>query len=751
MSTTLKQRYDRAAGTILASLLVTIVIMASQLPGSSWLEPVAKRINPLANRLDLLLYDLRFNASLRLKEPVKTPHRILIVDIDEKSLAEVGRWPWSRKTIADLTHQLFNAGASVVAFDVMFSEPERNIAVELRDRLPQHTDDINRFLSHVEHEFDNDRVFARALKDRDVVLGVLMHEQPISANQTPRSNVTVDTTDIQRIQFDQEIQGITANIPVLQEAALAEGFINGPPDADGIVRRAPLVYRYQGAFYSSLALQTAMAYSLIDSAGIHTIPVGDDLAITDIALGDLKIPTDEQGHMLIPYRGGRGYFTYLPATDIIHNRFDTSLMNGAIVLIGTSAIGLGDLRGTPVGIQYPGVESQATIVDGILTGDVASKPDWAMAANLLAIVVLFIVLNAVLPLCGPLTMIVFGTSLALAMIGINFWFWHEQQIDLPIAGILAVVLITFMCYLAYGFLFSSHQKNQIQGMFGQYVAPAHIDKLMSNPEALTFDGETKEMTVLFCDVRNFTSISEKLTANQLKDFLNRYFTPMTEIIFEHQGTIDKYVGDMIMAFWGAPLDDDKQREHAISTALQMIQKTIELRPMLSSMGYPEVHIGIGINSGMMNVGDMGSVYRRAYTVLGDAVNLGSRLESITKFYGSNILVSEATLEGLHEMFLCREVDSVIVKGKHEAIRIYEPLAVMEQASPEQREWVNMYHAARQRFLQRQWSEARNDFAALSEHDPASAKLYQVYIERCDLFTHTPPADDWQGVWKHESK
>lgn len=750
MSNTLKQRYDRAAGTILASLLVTLVILASQLPSSPWLEPVSKRIHPLSNRLDLMLYDLRFNVSLRLKEPVKAAHRILIVDIDEKSLAEIGRWPWSRKTIADLTNTLFDAGASVVAFDVMFSEPERNVVTELRTRLPQRDQDVQQFLTRVERDFDNDKAFANVLKERDVVLGFLLHEEPVLSNKRPRSNLYTDSIDSNSISIEA-MDGLTANIPVLQEAVLAEGFINGPPDADGIVRRAPLVYRYQDRFYSSLALQTARVYSLIDNVGIHTTPIGDHRAVTDISLGDMHIPTDNQGKMLIPYRGGRGYFTYFSAADILDHRIDKELLSGAIVLIGTSAIGLGDLRGTPVGIQYPGVESQASVIDGILTGDIPSKPDWAMAANLVAIVLLFFLLNAVLPLCGPLMMILFGTLIAFSMIGLNFWFWHKQLIDLPLAGTLTVVLITFMCYLAYGFLFSSRQKNQIQGMFGQYVAPAHIDKLMSNPEALTFDGETKEMTVLFCDVRNFTSISEKLSANQLKDFLNRYFTPMTEIIFSQQGTIDKYVGDMIMAFWGAPLDDDNQKKHAVTTALQMIAKTHELRPVLIEMGYPEVHIGIGINSGMMNVGDMGSIYRRAYTVLGDSVNLGARLEGITKFYGASILISEFTLAGVENIFLCREVDAVIVKGKNEAIRIYEPIALMAKASPEQLALVKAFHDARSLFLQRQWEPAKTAFKTLLATDPASSTLYTVYIDRCTQYANAPPAEDWQGVWKHESK
>ena len=746
----LKQQYDRASWTILASLLITLIILACQVPAGTTLGHMTSAIRPFFNRLDLLLYDLRFNTSLAYKATSAPKQKIVIVDIDENSLQTVGRWPWSRRTVAELTQKLFDAGAVVVTFDVVFSEAERNIASELKSQLPGTNQQLKSYLGQVESDFNYDQFFANTIAGKDVILGFVLQDRKISANQLPRSNVVSDVANIDSLTA-LEAKGITSNIPTLQEKALAEGFMNGPPDDDGIVRRTPLVYRYQDKFYGSLALQTVMAYNLSAQAVIRTLPVSDFNLVSGVSIDTINIPTDLHGQALVPYRGGRGFYPYISAEDILSGTFRNSDISGAIVLIGTSAIGLADLRGTPVGIQYPGVESHATMIDAILSGDIPYKPDWANGANVIGMVLIFLLLNAVLPLCGPLAMVAIGSLSAGLVTLTNFWFWHRHGIDLPLAGLLLEVLVIFTFYLAHGFIFSAKQKNQIHSMFGQYVAPAHIDKLISDPSSLHFEGESKEMTVMFSDIRSFTNFSEKLSANQLKELLNSYLTPMTEIIFSQQGTIDKYVGDMIMAFWGAPLDDPDQKLHAVTTALMMIQKTKEMNPGLVERGYPEIHIGIGINTGVMNVGDMGSVYRRAYTVLGDAVNLGSRLESITKFYGVNILVSESTVAGIGDQLLLREVDYIQVKGKSEAIRVFEPLALKEQANPQQTQLVQRYHEARQVFLRKDWQEAKRLFSELCEVDRSSSVLYNVYMERCDLFSTHPPADGWQGVWKHDSK
>jgi len=739
----IKQQYDRASWTILASLIICCLIIFSQYNRQTILHTISQR-------LDLLLYDIRFNVSLAYKNYSHETHNIVIVDIDEASLKEIGHWPWERKTLGKMTERILEAGAAVITFDMVFSEPEINTVAEIKNNLPPEQVQLNDYLTSLSPQYDHDRILADAFSQGDIILGFIFHQDNFTVSELPDSNLLINQGLIPELPVIQ-MDGYTANIPILRNSVLAEGFINGPPDPDGIVRRAPLVLRYEDSFFASLALQTALAYNLEEQATINTYSTEEDVVVTSIGIGEQKIPTDKTGQMLIPYRGGQKFYPYISAANTLSPDFDMSIFQGAIVFVGTSAIGLVDLRSTPVGVQYPGVESQASIVDAILTGDVPYRPDWAAGANIAAIILIFFLLNIIFPVCGPLAMVIMGTLVSLAVIGFNFWLWHTLGIDLSLAGPLIEIVLIFMAYLSYGFFFSSHQREQIQSMFGQYVAPAHIDALINDPEQASFEGETKEMTVLFCDVRSFTSISESLSANQLKDLLNRYFTPMTEIIFDHQGTVDKYVGDMIMAFWGAPLNDPQQRLHAVTAALKMQQETQAMRPMLNKLGYPEVNIGIGINTGMMNVGDMGSVYRRAYTVLGDAVNLGSRLESITKFYGSGLLVSESVLEGIGDHFLSREVDYIQVKGKKEAIKVYEPLSLIKEASAERKEFTGRYHTAREFYLKRDWETAKKRFHKLLEEDPTTETLYRIYLDRIALYENSPPAEDWQGVWKHDSK
>ncbi|MEZ5435138.1 MAG: adenylate/guanylate cyclase domain-containing protein [Pseudomonadales bacterium] len=513
------------------------------------------------------------------------------------------------------------------------------------------------------------------------------------------------------------------------------------------MRRAPLVLRYGDQLYPSLAMQTAMTYLLLDTVKPEVI----DGSIQSFLLGDKQIHTDAKGQMLVPYRGRQGSFPYIPAVDVLQGKVDPKLLSGSIAMVGTSAIGLVDLRTTPVGAMYPGIETQATLVDALLRGAVPYKPDFAAGANAVAILVLGILLAVLLPFLGP-AMMTFLSILSLAMLVVgNVWLWQVRGLDLPISGPLLTVAMLYVINIAFGFFTSSQQKEQIKEMFGQYVAPAHIDRLLDDPSALSFAGESKKMTVLFSDIRGFTDMSETLSAADLKSLLNRYFTPMTEIIFEQQGTIDKYVGDMIMAFWGAPLNDPQHELHAVQAAMRMQKKQAVLREEFQRLGLPPIHTGIGINTGAMNVGDMGSTYRRAYTVLGDAVNLGSRLESITKFYGAAILVSEATYSAVQQDFVWREVDYMQVKGKKEPIRVYEPLVLRTEASAELLQQVEQYGTARAAYLARQWDEAQQRYTALAEQSEVFKKLCAIYLQRIARYRAELLPDDWCGVWQHDSK
>lgn len=727
------------------SIIALGVFLTLLLVGTQFSSGYARQ---LLDRLDLLIYDLRFNLLLPYSHKEPPAQRIVIIDIDERSLKEVGHWPWSRKTLAKLVDKLAAAGVVSITFDVVFSEPEPNMAAEIAST--QQAAPIAHDLLQLAPQFDYDGQMAASIGKVDVTLGYILHGENFRTGGMPASHIDLAPELVQRTSVER-MSGYTTNIPVLQQAARGQGFINGPPDPDGIVRRAPLVLHYGDQLYPSLALQTAMTYLLLDSVKPAVINDGKAVYLQSIELGDKLIHTDEKGQMLVPYRGHRGSFPYIPAVDVLNGKADPALLSGSIAMVGTSAIGLVDLRTTPVGAMFPGIETQATIVDALLRGDVPFKPDIALGINMVGILLLGCLLALLMPFVGPAVMSLLGLGTFVVVAAVNVWLWQAKGLDIPVSGPLLTVMTLYIINISFGFFTAAQQKEQIKGMFGQYVAPAHIDRLLDDPAALSFDGESKKMTVLFSDIRSFTNMSETLSAGDLKSLLNRYFTPMTEVIFEQQGTIDKYVGDMIMAFWGAPLDDPQHEKNAVMAALLMQKKQAELRKEFDEIGLPPIYTGIGINTGHMNVGDMGSSYRRAYTVLGDAVNLGSRLESITKFYGAEILVSESTYSAVQDDFIWREVDYMQVKGKKEPIRVYEPLALSDEADEVLVRHVQQYHLAREAYLARHWEEAHSLFAGLSSTAEDFRKLCEIYKERIKLYRTQQLPDDWCGIWQHTDK
>lgn len=731
-------RYRESAllGVLLTSYLIFVSLQLNQTPGH-WL-----------NRLDMLLYDVRFNLSLEYFPKQTGDQPIAILDIDEQSLAEQGRWPWSRHKLAELVNILSQYGAVVVAFDVVFSEPERNPVDEVRNRIAV-DGEVWQVPDGWYRQVDADNQFAQDLPSMDSVLGFFfLDEESVKVGQLPEPVYAIEE-DQQDHLLSITKAGYAANLPILQGAAQSGGFVTTFADADGAIRRSPLVIRHGEHLYPSLSLATLMTYLFDRQLQLQTAPLGEVDAIRFVGIADQMFRTDGVGRVIVPFRGGKKTFPYYSATDVMNGRIDNDALEGAIVLVGTSAIGLADLRATPVGTQYPGVEVHANILDAMLTDGFPYRPEWQAGATLLQLVLVGALLSLWLPRLGPVAAMLVSGFTALIVISGNFYLWARLSLDLPIASILLLVAALTMLNLGYGFLRETNNRRLLKGMFDQYVPPAHIDQMMGDPEAYQFAGEQKEMTVLFSDIRSFTNISENLSATDLKMFLNGYFTPITKVIFDNEGTIDKYVGDMVMAFWGAPLDDERHAYHAIKAALDMQATTQQLKQEFHEKGWPEVNIGIGINTGPMNVGDMGSSYRRAYTVLGDSVNLGSRLESITKFYGAAILVGEGTQQ-LAPEFLYRYVDRIQVKGKNEPIRVYEPLCLQDDATAEQLDEQRLYESAQAHYFAQQWSEAITSFERLTEAYPEQ-KLYEVYLERIEGLKEEALPEDWDGVFRHTQK
>ncbi len=725
-----RRRWPWLVGLLLTGISV---VLSLQSEPPQWLQ-----------RLDYLLYDVRFNAALDLRPAPVSQHRIAIIDIDETSLAREGRWPWSRQRLAELVQRLAEAGAVVVAFDVVFPEPERNPVAEIRDRLAlppgQLPDD---WLQRM----DADQALADSLSAVDVVLGFFFLDDAAQVGQLPAPAYQLDAGRERPLVVISK-PGYAANLPVLQQQAAGGGFVTTFADTDGSVRRTPLLIRYGHELYPSLSLATVMTYLVAAETQLETAAVGSVDVIRRVTLTPPGARTDGVGQVIVPYRGGSKSFPYYPATAVLHNELPPAALEGAIVLIGTSALGLADLRTTPVGTQYPGVEVHANVVDGLLNGGFPYRPEWEAGATVLSLLLTGLVLSFWLPALGPLAAMLVSAGTAVLLVGGNFWLWTVHGLDLPLAALLLLTISLTTFTLGYGFLRENVSRRQLRGMFDQYVPPAHIERMMNDPEAYQFNGDSKELTVLFSDIRSFTSISESLSASQLKQLLNEYFTPITRVIFEHDGTIDKYVGDMVMAFWGAPLDDHQHAAHAVAAALAMQRETARLREVFAARGWPAVHIGIGINTGVMNVGDMGSSYRRAYTVLGDAVNLGSRLESITKFYGVDILVSEHTCRQAPQ-FAYRFVDCIQVKGKEEPVAVYQPLGLASELSEAVRLELQVLEQAISAYRSTDWEVAAGLFAQLQQQAPS--RLYEVYAERITSLRGQELPAGWNGVYRHQEK
>jgi adenylate cyclase len=770
---------------VLVGVLITLTL--------TWfsLAP-ANSFDSLINRLDNLIYDQRLN--FMPKPERNLDYNIVVVDIDERSLQAEGHWPWDRFKVGQLIESLDEYGVLVTGFDINFPEPQRNAVDDVFLRAGEEAIDpaMAAQLRQLEGALDANEYMAQAISSTamDVALAISFNPvDKVEYGMLPDPIVVIDKAIVDSLTL-HDMQGYSANIPVLQQATerfgvMSAGTMNQMPDSDGVVRRVPLVVRYDGALYPTLSLEMVRLLFYEDYFELLTETTGDIERVVGIRIGPAanryNLATDYRAQVIVPYVGpsflsGQGQYPYVSATDVLNGTVDPAVFENALVLVGTTSTGMFDLRSTPVGAVYPGVEVHANMLNAILdtfdipeveegsTTDTAGvlnglsgenaprfpyKPGWEQFAIFTTLLVLGLSLSLALPFLGPLWLGVVGASLLVAAVWSNFMLWSVYKLDISLTLILLLVILLAVVNMAYGFLSERMSRENIKGMFDQYVPPAHIDAMLQNPDAYTFDGESRELSVLFSDIRDFTTISESLSATELKRLLNEFFTPVTGIIFDYQGTIDKYVGDMVMAFWGAPLPDQEHRSHAVDAALVMLVKVEELKAQFAEKGLPEVNIGVGINTGMMNVGDMGSVYRRSYTVLGDSVNLGSRLEGLTKFYGIKLLIGENTFDEL-EGFTCRLIDKVKVKGKETAIRAYEPLCRTADASEELLERVAQYHAALDCYFAKSWDVAQQRFQALSEKEPDTL-LYKVYLVRVEALRSEILPEDWDGSFTHTSK
>ena len=705
---------------------------------------------PLIEYLENFAYDARVSITM----PDTQSDDVVIADIDEKSLAVLGRWPWSRNNLARLVDTLFDHyEIKVLAFDMVFAEKDESSGLGILRELAQNEFKNNAEFQGVYQKYQSnlmyDEQFAASLKGRNIVLGYFFDVyQNIEVNQLQKSIGEFDEDIVSRLSMPHP-QGYVANTDVLRESALTGGYFdNSSLDSDGVFRRVPVLQEYKGHLYPSLALETArvaMGYPEIEF-GIR--PHSDGYAMQNFRMGALSIPLDLKGNILVPYRGLQGSFPYFSIVDLLNKTVPKEQLQGRIMLLGTSAAGLLDLRSTPVGNQYPGVEVHANIISGIMQERIKIYPDYTIGLEVVSIILLGLLMMILQPRLSPGWNILLLIGLSVFMVTVNMYFWKLGYV-MPIAAQLITLVLMFLVHMSYGYLFEFRGKQQMTKQFGQYVPPEIVGELSNNPDAISFEGRAKELTVLFSDVRGFTSISEGLDARELASLMNQYLTPMTQAIHEKRGTIDKYMGDAIMAFWGAPLDESKHALLALEASMEMLQKLKKLNQDFAQRGWPEIKIGIGLNTGQMSVGNMGSDFRMAYTVMGDAVNLGSRLESLTKQYGVSMIVSEYTAEHVPE-YAYLELDRVQVKGKNEPVVIYQPLCRKELLNEQQKALLAKYQQAMDAYRKQNWDQAKMLFIELValDHDRL---IYRIYLERIAIFEKNPPPENWNGVFVHSSK
>jgi adenylate cyclase len=748
----------RALARHWSRIAVTLVPLVFALLHASGILPLG-----MLQRLDDVLYDARLRATM----PRTLDERIVIVDIDEKSLAEVGRWPWGRNRLAELSEELLDRQqVALVGFDVVFAEPDDSSGLKrLRQLAQSELKDQPGFAERIGQlgpSLDYDALFARSIQKRPVVLGYYF-----TSDREGRTSGVLPPPVMQRqhlqgrpIRFTSW-NGFGSNIEQIAQAAPTGGFFNPIIDGDGVVRSVPLVAEYQDQFYESLSL--AMFRML---TGQPTVEPGfprdrflsrnyQGLESLQLRLGQksMGIPVDDRVAALVPFRGAGGVsggsFRYVSAADLLSKRTPPGTLKGKIVLVGTTAPGLQDLRVTPVGETYPGVETHANMIAGLLDGKLAVRPDYAIGYDVVVLVLAGLVLAFVLPLVSATTAVATSVAVLAALVGLNLWLYLGGGLVMPLAAGLVMTLTAFALNMSYGYFIESRSKRELANLFGTYVPPELVDEMVKDPDSYSMQATNKELTVMFCDMRGFTKMSEQMEPVKLQELLNAVFNRLTDIIRANRGTIDKYMGDCVMAFWGAPVETSEHAHLAVKSALEMSQAVRRINEEHRQQGLPEIGVGIGLNTGMMCVGDMGSQVRRSYTVIGDAVNLGSRLEGLSKAYGVDIVVSESTRKMVGQ-FAWQELDRVRVKGKEQAVGIFWPVAPADRLDKAAAEELKTWNAFLKGYRAQDWDQCDVMLLNLQRMNPKKY-LYELYSERVASMRQLPFDPAWDGATNFETK
>ncbi|MFI5397002.1 MAG: CHASE2 domain-containing protein [Candidatus Binatia bacterium] len=671
---------------------------------------------------------------------------IVIVAVDDASLEQFGRWPWSRARVAELIDRLTEADVAVIGFDIIQSERAADADLDtLRDRLvgiDDHTWEVLRRALN-QGAVDEERLAQAVRASGRTVLGYFFDFEERVANDDSVRLPTYNIVQNSR-SHDGEIrvplaQRLKSNLPELTAAARAVGYFNFFPDDDGTHRRAPLVIRFK----DQMALPLSLAMLQVYRPQVPLVIRFADFGVESVHFGSESIPVAEDGQMFINYRGPRNTFRYVSAADVLTRHVESDLLRGKMVLVGVTATAVADVRVTPFDPSLPGVEIHANVLDNILRRDFLTRPEWSVLAEIGVILSLALFLGGILHSARGVSGAVITVALLAAYLVLSQRVFLSYGLPLSLAYPFLAIGLTHAVVSLQHYVVEEREKRKIRDAFGLYLSPSLARLVSEQPEMLALGGDKRELTVMFADIRDFTTIAEGLEPEVLVDLLNAFLGEMTEVIFAHDGMLDKYVGDAIMAVWGAPLPQADHAARACRAALEMVGRLHILNQQWNQRGWPALKIGVGLNTGSMVVGNMGSARRLSYTVIGDNVNLGSRLEGLNKMYGSHIIASEATILAVANTVVARELDLVRVKGRRLPVRIFEIVGPGDERAA----WAPMlerFATGIAAYRQRRWDDAIAAFRSVLEIQ-ADDGAAQLYLKRCRDMLVSPPDLQWDGV------
>lgn len=707
----------------------------------------------LIDRLESFAYDTRLN----IDATTDIDDRIIIVDVDEKSLKREGRWPWNRHKLATLVNRLAeDYGAAVIGFDMVFPEKGDSDSLNIMRTYAERDGEagVVTLLDKYAEEADGDVAFAKAIEKHNVALGFVFtidNSVEENAGALPRPLFA-------RGEFRHDwiyairAQSFSGNRPILNEASAASGFFtNGSVDPDGLWRRISMLMQYEDELYPALSVVVA---SLFLNQRVEAGVVKPSNWLSNyprmewLEIGNRHIPLDVQVATLIPYRGRQGRYPYLSASDVLHGELENpDIIDKKIVLIGTTALGLGDQRPSPVGSLFPGVEIHANMVAGILDSDFRQQPAYVLGIEVVMLLMIGAIMFYMQSRIGATRGSLLALGLLVAVAALSIIAWRYRQLVIPVASPMALVISLYTLHMGFGYFVESRARRLLGGLFGQYVPPELVAEMSQDPARYNLEGERRQLTVLFSDIRGFTKIAESVEPRELSQMLNEFLTWFTRVIHDHRGTIDKYMGDGVMAFWGAPIADRDHAGSALAASMQLVNELPNLQRLFRERGWPEIRIGIGLNTGLMNVGNMGSDFRMAYTVIGDAVNIGARIEDITRYYGVAILVGEETRDQASQ-FTYREVDRVRLRGRDQPITIYEPLLLADEDRAVFDDELKVYQQGLSYYRRQDWDLAELQFINLQRAHPET-RIYETYLTRIRSFRLNPPGPNWDGTFAYE--